>query len=564
MFFLAVVRQYSSSLLLIALLSLLSAAGGVLVLMFIHSILLPSSQEGGLSNQWIGLFLLLVVVVSLISIFSQVALHRLGHRFVLHIRQKLSAQILETDLEQLQKIGQGRVLAMLTTDVRNLTVGFIHLPELLHSLFLSIAVLGYLAWLSLAMFFSTLAAIVVVGSLGILLVNKLNNYVVRLREDEDKMHQDYQSMISGKRELTLNRSRAKAFFDDDLTHHAQSYKDNITKADSLVDVSNGLSNGLVLSLIGFSMYMSLGWNWATPDVAAIYALAILFLRTPLMAAVAALPVLLTASVSYRKIQNLNLPEIASADLNAEPSVFADFSLLEFKNVEFRYDENSFGIGPIDLSIKRGELIYVIGGNGSGKSTFANLLTGLYQAQKGHLCVDGKPITQEQILDYRKLFSAVFSDFHVFRQLLNKQGDIACEKDIDKWLERFQMQHKVSANDGVLSAVDFSQGQKKRLALILAALEDRECLLLDEWAADQDPQFRHLFYTEILPYFNQQGKTIIAITHDDHYFDSADRILKMDEGKLYELSQSDRQAINRVVQSLEDVSTEHSAKDNQEI
>lgn len=549
MFLLPMLRKYIAPLSGIALFSLLGALGGVAVLAAIRSVLVDSKQNGALDGHWVVLFLVLVLVIALVTTLSQMALHWLGHTFVLKMRQTLVSQVLETDLEQLQALGQGRILAMLTADVRNLTIAFVHMPVLLHSVFLSLCVLAYLAWLSLAMFASILVALVSIGAVGLLLVGRLNHYVRLLREDEDAIHQDYQAMVSGKRELTLNRNRAKVFFDDELTEHAGAYRHNIAYADSLVDITNSLSNTLVLSLVGLSMYLSVGLGWASTDVATIYALAILFLRTPMMSAVAALPVMVSANVSYKKLKDLNLPEPSDARFQNESS-FSGFSTLALKDVYFGYENSDTGFkaGPFNFELKRGELVFVIGGNGSGKSTFANLLTGLYQPHQGNIFVDGTPVSEEKRNDYRSLFSAVFSDFHVFKQLLNANGERADASQVNQWLERLHMQEKVKFEEGALSSVDFSQGQKKRLALMLAALENRECLLLDEWAADQDPQFRHTFYTEILPLLSSQGKTIVAITHDDHYFDLADRVLKMDEGILHELDSSERQALNRVVKN----------------
>jgi putative ATP-binding cassette transporter len=177
---------------------------------------------------------------------------------------------------------------------------------------------------------------------------------------------------------------------------------------------------------------------------------------------------------------------------------------------------------------------------------------LYQPKSGEILIDGDILKAEQWNEYRQLFSAIFSDFHVFRQLIDGQGEDANQAEIDEWLKRLGMDDKVTTENNRLSAVDFSQGQKKRLALLMAVLEKRDCLLLDEWAADQDPQFRHFFYNQLLPLLAKQGKTIIAITHDDHYFDGADRILKMDEGRLLELTASERQALNKLAHSNNEI------------
>jgi putative ATP-binding cassette transporter len=65
----------------------------------------------------------------------------------------------------------------------------------------------------------------------------------------------------------------------------------------------------------------------------------------------------------------------------------------------------------------------------------------------------------------------------------------------------------------------------------AYLEDRPVYLFDEWAADQDPLFKEMFYREFLPELKSRGKTVIVITHDDRYFPVADRIIKLENGQV---------------------------------
>ena len=199
---------------------------------------------------------------------------------------------------------------------------------------------------------------------------------------------------------------------------------------------------------------------------------------------------------------------------------------------FAYQDNAFSVGPINLTIKRGELLFLIGGNGSGKSTLAMLLTGLYQPQSGEILLDGNPVSGEQPEDYRKLFSAVFTDVWLFDQLL------------EKWLAQLKMAHKLELSNGRIVNLKLSKGQKKRVALLLALAEERDIILLDEWAADQDPHFRREFYQVLLPLMQEMGKTIFAISHDDHYFIHADRLLEMRNGLLSELTGEERDAASR--------------------
>ena len=203
-------------------------------------------------------------------------------------------------------------------------------------------------------------------------------------------------------------------------------------------------------------------------------------------------------------------------------------------------ELGFDVGPIDLTLKRGELVFLVGGNGSGKSTLARLLTGLHRPDSGAIRLDGRALNEDEWPAYRQLFASVFTDFHLFARLLGPAGSEVGDGLVKGWLERLHMAHKARLGAGRLLDTRFSQGQRKRLALLLAMLEGRDILVLDEWAADQDPLFRRLFYRELLPQLKAAGKTVLAITHDDHYFDQADRLLKMDGGQLFELTGEQRQ------------------------
>jgi len=178
-------------------------------------------------------------------------------------------------------------------------------------------------------------------------------------------------------------------------------------------------------------------------------------------------------------------------------------------------------------------LFLTGGNGSGKSTFGKLLTGLYTPDKGSIKLADKTISNTNRRWYRNCFSTIFSDFFLFEQVLDKQGKLADDGAIRQFIEKLQLQNKVTTKNGILSTTNLSQGQRKRLALLLVYLEDSPICLFDEWAADQDPHFRNYFYTELLPDLKKQGKTVIVISHDDRYFHLADRVIKFDNGQIDE-------------------------------
>jgi putative pyoverdin transport system ATP-binding/permease protein len=216
----------------------------------------------------------------------------------------------------------------------------------------------------------------------------------------------------------------------------------------------------------------------------------------------------------------------------------DFERIDIRNVEFRYVAKSsdavFQVGPVDFSLRRGDLVFITGGNGSGKSTFLKVLAGLYEPDSGEITVDGLRVNDRRRDSYRTLMSAIFADYHLFQRLYGiPDPDL---DEVDRLLEQFKLDNKTSLENGAFRTIELSSGQRRRLALIVSLLEKRPILLLDEWAADQDPEFRRKFYHEMLPALHRSGATVVVVTHDDRYLDEMEyqgRRLRMDEGRFVE-------------------------------
>ncbi|MDR0388523.1 MAG: ATP-binding cassette domain-containing protein [Spirochaetaceae bacterium] len=221
------------------------------------------------------------------------------------------------------------------------------------------------------------------------------------------------------------------------------------------------------------------------------------------------------------------------DLSRPPQA-PDFSLIEIKGLGFSYssvgDQAGFSLRVEDFSLKRGELVIIKGGNGSGKSTFMCLLAGLFPPAEGDILVDGRPASSLKGADYRALFSILFANFHLFDDFYGFDFE---KKDLDYWAEKLKVAEFIRTYEqtGKLPTTALSSGQRKRMALLVAILENRQILLLDEVAADFDPEYRFRYYREIIPELKAAGRTLILVSHDDRYYDITGRIVEFREGTI---------------------------------
>ncbi|MCX7363470.1 MAG: cyclic peptide export ABC transporter [Alphaproteobacteria bacterium] len=342
------------------------------------------------------------------------------------------------------------------------------------------------------------------------------------------------SALSGFKEVKMNSARAAGLLEDFRERSAGAVSGKIAIRSLMAD-SATLSQVLVFFLVGAMVFtVPALFPSAAPSVIKT-ATAVLFMIGPLQGLVNAVPLYNMANAAAANIEEIEAALGAEAAPPTPSTIrpFAGFSRLSIQGLRFRYAETKdgkpFEVGPIDLELVAGQTVFLTGGNGSGKTTLMQLIVGLHRPLAGRIRVDGRIVDEVSLQAYRNLFAVVFSDGHLFQRLYGLgEPDPAM---IDRWLGRLEIGDKTGVVDGAFSTLDLSAGQRKRIALLVALLEDRPIVVLDEWAADQDPEFRRKFYRELLGELKLIGKTVIAITHDDRYFDSADRHLRMDDGRL---------------------------------
>ncbi len=483
-------------------------------------------------------FIGLGAVALVTAAISRILLVRFSQEAVFGLQMRLSRQILATELKPLETIGLPRLLVVLTDDIQAIATAAGVVPVLVINLASAAGCMLYVAWLSwqvlLLVLLLTLVASVSCGWF----LSRGRYWLNAARNRQDRLFQHFRTLIEGIKELKLHHSGQQDFLQADLEPTALQLQRANERGLSLFAVLDSWGKFIYFFAVGLVLFALPRWIGLSPETRFGYVLTFTYVLGPMEGLVNKLPFLSRASIALNKIEALELSDPDSAPSaptsTAALPPLANWQRLTLKGVTHAYrtdqGDREFTLGPVELMVHPGELLFVVGGNGSGKSTLAKVLTGLYPPQSGSIWLDDQPIDLSNREWYRQHFSVVFSDFYLFDRLLGFDSR-ADDSRAREYLKKLQLDHKVSIEKGKFSTTALSQGQRKRLTLLAAYLENRPLYLFDEWAADQDPTFKNIFYTQFLPDLKAQGKTIFVISHDDQYFHLADRLIKLDYGSL---------------------------------
>lgn len=511
----------------------------------------------------IPLFLGLCLLSPVSSIIAQYLLLLLGQNTVVQFRVRMTRSILATPLARLEKVGGHRLLATLTDDVGQLGGSLVLVPGVAINAFMVVGCLVYLGWLSMPLFGALLVTIIIGAITYQLPILAGMRRFRESREERDTLFDHFKALADGVQELKLHRQRSREFVT--LVDRSASILRTLQIGAMMIfNLAAVWGNLLFFVVIGVLVFFVPLWQEVEPSTVRSYALVVMYMVTPLQAMMQIFPNLGQASVALDKVEKLGLSldeplvERGDGDLAVDPG----WRELSFKGVTYEYtgedEDENFAVGPFDLQMHSGELVFLVGGNGSGKTTFAKLLTGLYTPKEGEIQLDGEPVTDDLRDDYRQFFSTVFSKPFLFEELLGFDRNDDFDTKVRGYLEQLHLSGKLTVQGGKLSTTALSDGQRKRLALMVSYLEDRPIYVFDEWAADQDPEFREVFYRSILAELKARGKTVIVISHDDRYYPLADRIVKLDYGRVrydgpysgspYATGMADRQANDAVAEA----------------
>lgn len=485
----------------------------------------------------LAVFLLAIVVFAVAQRRTyRMATHAV-EAMVERTRTRLLGRIRQCELLSLEAVGTARIQSAMTTEAHSLSQAMNQVVTGVQSCLVTLCTGIYIAYLSWTAFALWIASVAIAAAIFMRKWQESQRQLMAATMRDTEFQELVASLLLGFKEIKLWRRRAEAVFGE-AHGAAETVREAKVASQDGMNTSYVLAQVLFFMLVGTMVFLVPAFGQIDRDTLTQVTTAVLFVLGPVSSIIASVPALAMAEAAAQSLSGLEHAldaQVAAENglaLPARAGRFAPFATLDLAGVTFRYPQaaggEGFALGPIDLTIRAGETIFLTGGNGAGKSTFLRLLTGLYRPDGGVIRVNGVAVEPGNVQDYRDLIAAVFSDYFLFRKLYGLEVDPA---EAAGWLAEMELQDKTQLEGGAFTTIQLSSGQRKRLALLAAALEAKPILVLDEWAADQDPVFRRKFYEVILPALQRRGVTVIAATHDDRWFHLADREIRLAEGRI---------------------------------
>ncbi|MBQ4836011.1 cyclic peptide export ABC transporter [Pseudoalteromonas luteoviolacea] len=490
-----------------------------------------------------GLFLALCFAILIFRVLSQTILLKASFLFATSFRKKLYEKVLASKLDKLEDTGSARLINALTTDINNIVAGGQSAPVLFINLITIFGMLMYVWVVNSAVFYFLIIALligVVTYQIPLILAG---NYFTRSREWRDKLQASFEALSYGTKELKVNKTLRQDFFQSELLKAEEKVKDYSTKSNIVYSITGNYGEMICFLVIGTVVFAYSNYQQISNSQLISVVMIMLYLTGPIAALLSAIPSIMQAAISYKKLDIL-YDELQSEGFAVDVKKQTSWQTLQLRDVVYQYEKSPFFVGPVNLSISKGELVFLVGGNGSGKSTLSKLTSLFYKPTSGALYFDDVQVEDANVNGFRQGIFTIFTDYYLFKKIGSiDENDHQEINEVNRLIADFELAHKVEYTGSGFSQTSLSDGQRKRLALISAIYEDKELYLFDEWAADQDPEFRERFYRHILPMLRAKNKAVLVVSHDDRFFDVADKLIFMETGQVIEQREHQHRNLN---------------------
>jgi putative ATP-binding cassette transporter len=483
-------------------------------------------------HQAAALFLTLCLIIWTSRTLSQILLLRVALVVSADLRQQLFQVVARSSIECLETVGLVRINTALTTDVGRIVVGARTIPDLLINSITVTGVLAFLFFVNSSVFIFILVAIFVGGITYRLPIYIASRYLLRVRKVYEQQGEATRALVQGAQELKINHAKREHFFRDVLSSNERLAVALEIRGTSLTKAAVSYGDLISISTVGIVAFIFVNYRTISQNELTGIVMGLLYLVGPIAAIMGAVPQIAVAKIAQQKLNEL-LRDMPAEVEDVPPKPVDEWQSIRFADVVYRHSSTEstrgFSVGPFDLELRRGEITMIVGGNGSGKSTIGKLISMHYLPAAGTVKFDDTIIGHELVSSYRQEVTAIFSNYYLFDHLFGLAGHD--QVAIDAYLSILKLDEKVKIQNGAFSTINLSDGQRRRLALLTAFLEDRSLYVFDEWAADQDPEFKQFFYQHLLGDLRKANKAVVVITHDDRYFNVADQLVFIEDGKI---------------------------------
>lgn len=481
------------------------------------------------------------LAIVIVRTLSQVSLSRIAMDLASDQRMELYRRIANAPIAALERVGIPKLLATMNQDLPAVVDGAQFLPDLLINSVTIVGMLGFLLYLNASVFWFVIGAIVfgvVTYQVPVLLGRR---YFMRGRVVGDALHAAIAGLVRGAKELKLSADKREVFFDTMLLNHERELLGLQKSISTVTRISSNYGEMLCFFIIGALTFIFVNYRAISNSELLGVVMVLLYITGPISAILHMIPAVFNSQVALGRVASV-ISSLEDENVTEGPIQKVEWEAVRFDNVSYEHKRDDDGalfvLGPVNLELRKGEITMIVGGNGAGKSTLCKLLTLHYMPTGGTIYFGDTSVDRLTLVSCRQSIAAIYSDYHLFDRLIG----VNCEQEaVDSFLRVLKLDGKVNYVEGKFSTLALSDGQRRRLALLTAYLEDKELYLFDEWAADQDPQFKKFFYHEILPMLKQKNKAVVVITHDDRYFHLADKLIVMENGKILEEEATEKNA-----------------------